>query len=174
MVSDARSNLERSSTTTFLIVDAQSVKNADTAKEKGYDGGKKVSGIKRHIAVDTQGFPHAICITTANISDRDGALLMFSKETKRTWNKVEKILCDGGYRGEEFAKEMLRKTGAEVEVVKRNDVPKFEVIPKRWIVERSFAWLDKCRRLWKNAEYYLSTSLAMVQFAFLSLLLKRS
>jgi len=174
MVSDVRNNLGRLSTTTFLIVDAQSVKNTDTAKHKGYDGGKKVSGIKRHIAVDTQGFPHAIAITTANISDRDGAILMFSKEPKKYWEKVEKVLCDGGYRGENFATEILGKVGAEVEVVKRNDVPRFEVIPKRWIVERSFAWLEKCRRLWKNAEYYLNSSLAMVQLAFIALLLKRS
>ena len=88
MVSDVRNNLGRLSTTTFLIVDAQNVKNTDTAKHKGYDGGKKVSGIKRHIAVDTQGFPHAIAITTANISDRDGAILMFSKEPKKYWEKV--------------------------------------------------------------------------------------
>jgi len=157
-----------------LIVDAQSVKNTDTAKEKGYDAGKKVSGIKRHIAVDTQGFPHAIAITTANISDRDGAILMFSNEPKKTWNKVKKILCDGGYRGEKFAKTILLKTAAKVEVIKRNDVPRFEVIPKRWIVERSFAWLEKCRRLYKNSEAKLSSSLAMVQIAFLVLILKRS
>lgn len=155
-------------------MDAQSVKNADTAKQKGYDGGKRVSGIKRHIAVDTQGFPHAIAITTANISDRDGAVKMFESESKTHWKTVQKVLCDGGYRGENFALQITEKVAAEVKVVKRNDVSKFEVIPQRWIVERSFAWLEKCRRLWKNAEYYLNSSLAMVQLAFIALLLKRS
>jgi transposase len=174
MVSVARIKAGRSSTTTFLIIDAQSVKNTDTAKQKGYDAGKKVSGIKRHIAVDIEGFPHAIAITTANVSDRDGAILMFSKETKKTWKKVKNILCDGGYRGDRFAKEILSKTGAETEVVKRNDVPRFEIIPKRWIVERSFAWLEKCRRLYKNSETKIASSLAMVQLAFLILILKRS
>lgn len=174
MVSDARINLGRSSTTTFLIIDAQSVKNADTAREKGYDAAKKISGIKRHIAVDTQGFPHAICITTANVSDRDGAISMFSEKPKKHWKKVENILCDGGYRGEKFAKKIKKITGSSVEVVKRNDIPRFEVIPKRWIVERSFAWLEKCRKLWKNAEKKLDSSLAMAQLAFLTLLLRRS
>jgi transposase len=174
MVSVARIKVGRLSTTTCLIVDAQSVKNTDTAKNKGYDAGKKVSGIKRHIAVDTQGFPHAIVITTANISDRDGAILLFKAEAKKSWKKVKKILCDGGYRGEKFAKTILKKTDAEVEIVKRNDVPRFEVLPKRWIVERSFSWLEKCRRLYKNSEAKLASSLAMVQLAFLILILKRS
>lgn len=173
MVSAARNNQGRCSTTTFLIVDAQSVKNADTAKEKGYDAGKKVSGIKRHIAVDTQGLPHAIAITTANISDIEGAKIMFKKQKKKTVKRVKKILCDGGYRGEKFAASMQEIVGAEVEVVKRNEIKKFVVIPKRWVVERSFAWLEKCRRLWKNAERYLSSSLAMTEIAFISLLLKR-
>jgi transposase len=174
MVSEGRIKVDRLSTTTFLIVDAQSVKNTDTAREKGYDAGKKVSGIKRHIAVDTQGFPHAIAVTTANISDRDGAIFMFSGEPKKNWAKVKKILCDGGYQGPKFAKTILKKTAAKVEVIKRNDIPRFEVIPQRWIVERSFAWLEKCRRLHKNVEAKLASSLAMVQISFLVLILKRS
>jgi len=159
--------------TTFLIVDAQSVKNTDTAKEKGYDGGKKISGIKRHIAVDTQGLPHAIVITTANITDRAGALLAFEKD-KENLLSVKKVLADGGYRGEKFANETKELIEAEVEVVKRNELHTFKVIPKRWVVERSFAWLEKCRRLWKNCERKLETSLGMVQLAFIALLLKRS
>ncbi len=70
----ARARQERNACTRFLIVDAQSVKNTDTAGQKGYDAGKKVSGIKRHIAVDTQGLPHAIAVTTAEVTDRKGAL----------------------------------------------------------------------------------------------------
>ena len=84
--------------TSFCIVDAQSVKNTDTAENKGYDAGKKVSGIKRHIAVDTQGLPHAICVTTANITDRAGAILMF-KAAKDNLTNAQNILVDGGYTG---------------------------------------------------------------------------
>ena len=80
---EVRINDGRSEKTSFCIVDAQSVKNTDTAKAKGYDGGKKISGIKRHIAVDTQGLPHAIVLTTANVTDRDGAVMMFTNEIGR-------------------------------------------------------------------------------------------
>ena len=72
LVKKARKKDNRKGKTSFIIIDAQSVKNTDTAKHKGYDARKKVSGIKRHIAVDSQGLPHAICITTANITDREG------------------------------------------------------------------------------------------------------
>lgn len=155
-----------------MIVDAQSIQNTDTAEEKGYDAGKKVSGIKRHIAVDTQGLPHAIAVTTANITDREGALIAF-EAGKENLSEVENVLTDGGYTGEKFAKSVKELINAEVEVVKRNELHTFEVIPKRWVVERSFGWLDKCRRLWRNCERKLRTSCQMVVFAFLALLLRR-
>lgn len=158
--------------TSFCIVDAQSVKNTDTAENKGYDAGKKVSGIKRHIAVDTQGLPHAIHITTANISDRDGAVLMFEIAKEKLIN-IKNILVDGGYRGENFANKVHKIIGSSVEVIKRNELHKFVVLPKRWVVERSFSWLEKCRRLWKNCERKINTSLQMVVLAFAVLLLKR-
>ena len=147
----------RTEKTSMVIVDAQSVKNTDTAREKGYDAGKKVSGIKRHIGVDTNGLPHAITITTANITDRDGAILM-TKYHKEDLSDVEKMLVDGAYGGEKFAQEIKKIIKATVEVVKRNELHTFVVLPKRWVVERSFAWLEKCRRLWKNCERKLSTS----------------
>ncbi len=78
MVADVRQGLGRDAQTRFLIIDAQSVKNTDTAEEKGYDAGKKVSGIKRHIAIDTNGLPHMIHITTADVTDRAGALSGFT------------------------------------------------------------------------------------------------
>jgi len=162
----------RNAKTTFGIVDAQSVKNTDTANEKGYDAGKKVSGIKRHIVVDSNGLPHAIVVTTANITDRKGALQAFSLHCSRL-SEVQKIMVDGGYTGKSFADEVKRILNADVEVAKRNELHTFAVIPKRWVVERSFAWLEKCRRLWKNCEGLINTSLQMVVLAFLTLLLKR-
>jgi transposase len=87
--------------------------------------------------------------------------------------KVKNILVDGGYSGHKFKDQIQNIIRANVEVVKRNELHKFVVIPKRWIVERSFAWLEKCRRLWKNCERYLSTSYHMVVLAFAALLLKR-
>jgi len=157
----------------MLIADAQSVKNTDTAENKGFDGGKLVSGIKRHIAVDTNGLPHAILVTTANISDKTAAVAMFKANQARL-TRVKKVLVDGGYIGEPFAAAVFDLLGAEVEVAKRSELHTFAVIPKRWVVERSFAWLEKCRRLWKNCERKINTSLQMVVLAFLVLLLKRS
>lgn len=153
-------------------MDAQSVKNTDTAKHKGYDAGKKVSGIKRHLAVDTQGLPHAIDITTADVNDRKGALLMLALHTDALSN-VARVLVDGGYTGREFERGVWQILGANVQVAKRHELHKFAVIPKRWVVERSFAWLEKCRRLWKNCERKLSTSLQFVVLAFIALLLRR-
>tara|TARA_Y100001001_G_scaffold151839_1_gene163828 strand:- start:2208 stop:2672 length:465 start_codon:yes stop_codon:yes gene_type:complete len=153
-------------------VDAQSVKNTDTTENKGYDAGKKVSGIKRHIAVDTQGLPHAIHVTTANVTDRQGAITMITN-SKQDLSNVSNFLVDGGYTGEPFAAAIKETLGATVEVAKRSEFHKFTVIPKRWVVERSFGWLEKCRRLWKNCERKINTSLQMVVLAFVRLLVKR-
>lgn len=157
-----------------MIVDAQSVKNADTAGQKGYDAGKKVSGIKRHIAVDTQGFPHAIAVTTAEVTDRKGALQALER-CKPSLKRVQSLLCDSGYTGAPFAQGVQDVLGEQVtvQIAKRNELHTFKVMPKRWIVERSFAWLEKNRRLWKNCERMLSTSLQFVNLAFLALLLRR-
>jgi transposase len=139
----------RKDKTTFGIVDAQSVQNSDCAEEKGYDAGKKVSGIKRHIIVDTQGLPHAIIVTTANVTDRQGAIEMITLNLDNL-SSVKKFLVDGGYSGENFANAVKDLCGAEVEVVKRNELHTFAVLPRRWVVERTFGWLDKSRRLWSE------------------------
>lgn len=159
--------------TSFLIVDAQSVKNTDSADLKGYDAGKKVSGIKRHIAVDTQGFPHAVAVTTADVTDRQGALLAL-KRCANSLQDVQSVLADGGYVGKPFAEAVKGLIGAEVQIAKRSELHTFAEMPQRWVVERSFAWLEKCRRLWKNCERKLNTSLQFIHLAFLVLLLKRS
>ena len=87
--------------------------------------------------------------------------------------RLEKILFDGAYTGKDFAAKIKDLVDADVEVVKRNELHTFVVIPKRWVVERFFGWLDKCRLLWKNCETFLSSTLAAVKFAFLSILLRR-
>lgn len=161
----------RAEETTLLIIEAQSVKNTDTAEEKGYDGGKKVSGIKRHVAADTRGLPHAPHVTTAHISGKAGAKEMIEAGAGRL-RSVKKVLVDGGYAGRPFADFVREAIGAEVEVAKRNELHTFAVIPKTWVVERSLLSLEKCRRLWKNCERKLSTPLAVMGLAFISLLLK--
>lgn len=156
----------------MVIVDAQSVKNTDTAHLKGYDAGKKVSGIKRHIAVDTGGLPHTIHITAANVTDRAGALEMIEK-SKQHMDLVETVMADGGYTGTPFRESVATLLDAQVEIAKRSELHTFVVIPKRWVVERSFAWLEKSRRLWKNCERLVSSSVGMVQLAFIQILIRR-
>ena len=171
----AREKLGRNACSTLLIVDAQSVKNTDTAALKGYDAGKKISGIKRHIAVDTQGLPHAVAVTTAEVTDRRGALQALSR-CKPGLKRVQSVLCDAGYVGQPFAQGVREILGEQVtvQIAKRSELHTFKVMPKRWVVERSFAWLDKNRRLWKNCERLLNTSLQFIHLAFLALLLRRS
>ena len=107
-----------------------------------------MSGIKRHVVVDTQGFLHAVVVTTADWTDRD--------------------------TGEKLTQGVARwLPQTRVEVVKRSELHTFAVLPKRWIVERSFGWLDKNRRLWKNCERKLNTSLQFVLLSFIALLLRR-
>ena len=148
------------------------MKNSDSAKHKGYDAGKKVSGIKRHIAVDTQGLPHAMAVTTAQVTDRAGALQAIDGY-QANLTRVESVLVDSGYTGEPFARAVKERRGATVQIARRSELHTFAVMPQRWVVERSFAWLEKCRRLWKNCERYLSTSLQWMNLAFLVLLLRR-
>ena len=116
--------------------------------------------------------PQAIHVTTADVSDREGALKAFLLN-KSSLIKLENILADGGYTGEKFANSVQAILGCTVEIAKRNELHKFEVMPKRWVVERSFGWLEKCRRLWKNCERKINTSKQMVVLAFVNLLLKR-
>lgn len=156
-------------------MDAQSVKNSDTAGQKGYDAGKKISGIKRHVAVDIQGLPHAIAVTTADVTDRKGALAALER-CKAGLGRVQSLLCDRGYAGEPFAQGVhdILDEHVTVQIAKRSELHTFKVMPKRWVVERSFAWLEKNRRLWKNCERLLNTSLQFIHLAFLALLLRRS
>lgn len=119
--------------------------------------------------------PHTILVTTANVTDRNGAIEMIDYfcDVTNHLSFVKKVLVDGGYTGESFAKSIKSLIHAEVEVTKRGEGQSFAVIPKRWVVERSFGWLDKYRRLWKNCERDMQNSFQMVVIAFIRILLKR-
>jgi len=152
--------------------DSQSVKTTALPSSRGYDGGKKINGRKRHILVDTLGLVMAVVVTTDCVQDRDGL-----KKLLRTFGvhrkKLRKIWVDGGYRGKviEWVKERFCY---HLEVVLRSDdVKGFIVLPKRWIVERTFAWLGNHRRLSKDYERYPKTSETMIQIAMIRLMLRR-
>ena len=134
--------------------------------------GKKISGVKIHIVVDIMGLPHGIAATTANVGDREGMIETIKMYAPNLSN-IAKILADGGYTGENFKDAVALLINADVEIAKRNELHKFAVIPKRWIVERSFAWLENFRRLWKNCERKIENTIQMTVLAFVALLLKR-
>ena len=112
-------------------------------------------------------------IQTEYVTNRQGALLAFKRPTDNL-QSVKRILVDGGYTGQPFADAVSKLLGAQVQIAKRSELHTFAVMPKRWVVERSFAWLEKCRRLWKNCERKLNTSLQFINMAFIALILKRS
>ena len=118
-VGEARARLGRNAQTGFIIVDAQSVKNAGSAERKGYDAGKNVSGIERHIAVDAQGLPHAVAVTAAKATGRNGALAAIDR-CKPNLKSVESVPVDGGYTGQPFADSAMQQFEATVQAVKRN------------------------------------------------------
>ncbi len=141
---------------------------------KGYDVDKKVSRLKRHIAVDTQGLPHAVAITAAEVTDCKGAPQALN-HCKAILGKVQSLLCDSDYVGQSFkqgVQEMLSKH-LTVQITKRSALHTFKVMPKRWVVERSFVWLEKHRRPWKNCERKLDSNLPFIHLACLAWLLKK-
>ena len=155
------------------IIDSQSVKSTETSDERGYDAGKKVNGRKRHILVDTIGLVLLVMVLPANIQDRDGAKQLlaafFSQKTRR---RVKHIWADGGYAGTLVAKarKLWRCT---VEIVKRSDLHTFKVLPRRWVVERTFGWLGRYRRLSRDYERQATTGETMVYLAMIRLMLAR-
>jgi putative transposase len=157
---------------TVGIIDAQSVKNTLVSSEdKGFDAGKKIKGIKRHIIVDTLGLVLAVAIQSASVQDRDGAVDVVTKLFEN-WKKVIKIFADGGYRGQ-LIETIKTKFKIELEIIKRDELHTFKILPKRWIVERTFAWIDTNRRNSKNYERLNSTSVAMVHLSAIRIMLNR-
>ncbi len=154
------------------IIDSQSVKTDEQAASKGYDAGKKVKGRKRHILVDTLGLLLKAKVLTAEIQDRDGAKILFS-EIKEQMPRIQLIWADGGYRGKLIMWVAVRCLWI-LEIVKRSDKEKtFKVLPKRWIVERTFSWLNRNRRLSKDYERKIESSEAWLYLSMSILMLKR-
>jgi putative transposase len=153
-------------------IDSQSVKTTAVPSIRGFDAGKKINGRKRHILVDTLGLLILVAVTAASVQDRDGARVLL-KRLRGTGKKLRRIWVDGGYRGSllEWVKARFKFI---LEVVLRSDEQKgFVVLPRRWVVERTFAWLGNNRRLSKDYERLTETSEAFVQIAMMRLMLLR-
>ena len=157
------------------VLDSQSVKTLEGGEERGFDAGKKVSGRKRHIVVDTLGLLLIVIVTSASVQDRDGAKIILRELYRRmqdSW-RLQLLWADGGYRGElidwvktafAWTLQIVEKLGGQVG---------FQVLPKRWLVERTFSWLNRQRRLSKDYERLTATSEAFVYVAMLNLMIRR-
>jgi len=153
------------------IIDSQSVKTTEVGGPKGFDAGKKVKGRKRHVLVDILGLLIAVVVTAASVQDRDAVepLLRAGREMSP---RLENVLVDGAYSGE-VVRRASSHTGVNVTMVKRPDVKGFVVVPKRWVVERSFGWMNRDRRLSKDYERTISSSEAWIHLSFARLMARR-
>lgn len=154
------------------VIDSQSAKSSRTSGTRGYDAGKKVRGIKRHLIVDTLGLVLLVVVHSAALQDRDGAKLVLQRG-KASWPRLQLVWADGGYAGK-LVEWTWQVCGWVLQIVKRSDDAQgFVLLPRRWVVERTFGWLSNYRRLSRDYEFRPETGEAMVQVAMIHVMLRR-
>ncbi|MGH9781173.1 MAG: IS5 family transposase [Candidatus Acidiferrales bacterium] len=167
----------REASPTAAIIDSQSAKAAQKgalrSTRKAMMPGKKVTGRKRHILVDTLGLLLNVVVHSANVQDRDGARLVLDQRTRRLFPFIDRIFADAGYQGMKAATAIAKTGSWKLEIVKRNELHRFVVLPKRWIVERTLAWISRNRRLARDFERYARSAAAFVRLAMIRIMLRR-
>ena len=170
---EARKTSGKQACPSLGLIDSQSIKTASMTHDKGLDANKKISGRKRFIVTDTMGFVLGLVITSANVGERVGALLVLEK-LKNRFPRLVKILADQGFDGKEFIAKVQQEYSWLLEIVSKVlGLSGFQVQPKRWIVERTFGWFSFHRRLVKDYEVIICNSESFIYWSMIRIMVRK-
>jgi len=173
LVGASRERAGRAASPTAGVIDSQSVKTTESGGPSGYDAAKKIKGRKRHIVTDTVGHLVGLQVHPASIQDRDGAVALLPTIAKH-YPKLLHLFADSAYAGDHLRQALAALGQWTFEIIKRSDKAEgFAVLPRRWVVERTFAWLGRCRRLAKDFEATIASAIAWLLIAHIRTLTRR-